>query len=208
MFTATTERLKISPKIYPLNLEDSVWIEVNNQVSKVISDDENFPKKFRTGNFFKKPSSRLNDILHSVLDQFPETRDLIWHFEIFNSVNPVGLHNDRNLFLEQNELCEMGMIIPLAINGVPHLTRFYDFFVPKKVNWDGEGHFRTLDKVIYPHSDNAMDTFSDAVWETGKIIFFDSKQIHEAKFPDEKNSFKLSLNGLGYSYYKDPRVEI
>lgn len=202
MFTKAKPPIRQSPLILPLEDNKFPRREVLVEIEKILIDDINYPRKVITGNTFKKVSPYLNSILKEVIEKHDFASSLIWHFEIFSSDQATGLHNDRNLFIEQNELCQLGLIIPLKMKGSPHLTRFYDLFIEEKVNWDGEGNFRKLDKSKVEYDKQKLQKYQDAFWEEERIIFFDSCQIHEAIFPSNDNCFKLSLNGLGYKKIK------
>ena len=65
--------------------------------NQVLLDDENYPKKIRSGNFFKKPNDKIISFADKIVRHFGYW-DFVWHFEIFHSANPVGFHNDRNFF--------------------------------------------------------------------------------------------------------------
>ncbi len=202
MPTTTSERLVHTPFVVDKMIPEAILATITKEVDLVLSDNEAFPKKFRNENFFKRPSQKINQWMQKFVQDFPFANDLTWHFEIFYSKKPVGLHNDRNLFADKNELCELGLILPLNLEGSPHFTRFFDLLIPKKVNWDGSGNFRQLNKEIYPHQRSDMENYFDAPWEKGRVLFFDSCQVHEAIFPKSQEGFKLSINGLGYSDFK------
>lgn len=202
MLATPRKIIEHSPLIKDVGVSENIWTSITEEVQHILGNDESFPKKFRNENFFKRPSPKLHEFLKDIIEGYDFASSLTWHFEIFSSLAPTGLHNDRNLFEEQNELCELGLIIPLELRGGAHLTRFYDLYIPEKVNWDGEGNFRTLAKAPVPYDRSRLEAYEDAVWEHGKIIFFDSTQVHEAIFPATEQSFKLSINGLGYRPYK------
>ena len=172
-----------------------------SETKEILLDNINYPKKFRLSNYFKKLSPSLIERVSSMISHFDEYKDLKWHYEIFHSVEPVGFHNDRNFFPEHNERCDRGLIIPLEwSSSVPH-TIFYDLFYEDKVNWDGQG-FSTLDGEKKEFPQEALGEGFPAAWETKKVLFFDSLQVHNASsFGKKLDDYKLSINGLGYSQH-------
>ena len=90
------------------------------------------------------------------------------------------------------------MIIPMELHGGPHVTRFCDLHIDEKVNWDGQGHFLRKDKSRVEYDRQLLESYSDFEWSVGNVIFFNSRQIHKAIFPESSNCYKRSINGLGY----------
>ena len=186
-------------KVKPLDINDELLSFVKHEAQQIVKDDQKYPRKYRTTNFYKKLSPKLLEIVQGIMVQHEEASNLIWHYEVFVSKQPVGPHNDRNFFLEREERCDRGMIIPLEWVGLQPKTRFFDLFFEDKVNWDGEG-FSTLSKEKKLYDKSCMDRTEDLVWSEKTIIFFDSRQVHEATpFSTTEGDYKLSINGLGYS---------
>ena len=189
-----------------LNFDSKSFRAIKEQVNEILKDDDTYPKKFRLNNFFKKPSRELDRLLRKHLSPFEEFKNLTWHFEIFYAVEPAGLHNDRNLFNNKTERCDRGLIIPVECVG-EHNTSFFDLFFEEKVNWDGK-NFKTLKKEKLNHDPRLLEKPEKLFWKPGEIIFFDSRQVHKAgEFNAKLNSYKLSINGLGYSKH-DPNKDL
>ena len=108
-------RVHFRPVSLPIQVTDPDLEAIKAEVLSVIADDVNYPRKLRNGNFFKKPSPLIRKFATQVIENSTIEKDLVWHFEVFYSKEPVLLHNDRNYFSEYNELCERGMIIPIEI---------------------------------------------------------------------------------------------
>ena len=57
---------------------------------------------------------------------------------------------------------------------------------------------------MVPHDPESLKSYQDLRWTIGDAIFFDACQIHQAVFPEQENdSYKISINGLGYSHPVD-----
>lgn len=161
-------------------------------------EDNDFERKYRKASFYKRLSQGLIERAQELISWFPEYTALNWHFEAFYSNQSTGLHNDRNYFEHLGEICEAGMLVPLESGG-SHATVFYDLFIDQKVNWNGVG-FSTVDGQNVDCDATSLGTGREIEWSQNKIIFFDSRQVHEARpFTAESASYKISLNGLGYS---------
>lgn len=186
------------PLVLPTHLTLAEYESLLSLTHEVISDDKTYPRKVRSRNFYKKLSPPLIEIVDRILNKHQEAKDLRWHYEIFYSTEPVGPHNDRNFFADKKELCEKGFIIPLEWTSLTPATRFYDLFIETKVNWNGTG-FARLDKTLVPHSHSDLQHCSLVEWKKNTILFFDSRQIHDATdFTTSSGDYKLSINGLGY----------
>jgi hypothetical protein len=183
---------------YALDIDKNLMGRIIQIIKEILLDDECYPRKFRKSNYFKKPSPELNLILRNLLLQTGELGELQWYFEVFYSIEPVGLHNDRNYFPTTNEICEKGLLLPISWSGQHAGTRFYDLFIEQKVNWAGDS-FRTLDGRLIDHNPDKLLNPMNISWSPFEALFFDSRQIHEAlPFDIGANSHKLSINGLGY----------
>lgn len=189
----------LEARVKDLNISEQLLQTIRAEVDLIIQDDEKYPKKIRTKNFYKKLSPKLKTLIEEIMTQHPESHGFTWHYEVFYSQEAVAPHNDRNLFLDRNERCERGMIIPLKWSSITPKTRFFDLSFEDKVNWDGTG-FSTLAKEKREFDKSSMERFLDLEWKEKTILFFDSRQIHEAtSFGVTGEDYKLSLNGLGYS---------
>ncbi len=196
--------MRSQPTCYQLDLSESMAADLEGRVQNILRDDAQFSKKFRGKNFFKKLSPELLAQVKVILQPFDEFKDLIWHFEIFYSVEPTGLHNDRNYFSHLQERCERGLLIPLSWTGSTPKTKFYDLLIEQKVNWTGKA-FKTLDGVVVAHPPHFLSGDSHEMeWKKNEVIFFDSRQIHEAcPFGGSPDDYKLSINALGYSKHSE-----
>lgn len=189
----------MSPVTYDLNFSHEQLSRIKGLVKDIVDDDIKFPKKIRSDNFYKKLSNELKLEVDSILRNHGGFSHLNWYYEIFFSRQAVGMHNDRNFFPANKELCERGFIIPIEWSGKTPETRFYDLFIDKKVNWDGKG-FATLEKVPIDYDKEALKRFEPVAWQKNSILFFDGRQIHDAsEFKLAPDDYKLSINGLGYS---------
>lgn len=185
---------------FDLQITDGDFMRLQAEAWNIIRDDETYPRKVRSKNFYKKLSRELLDSVRGILSPFPQMQALTWHFEVFHSGEAVGLHNDRNYFREHNELCERGLILPLEWSAATPVTRFYDLTIEEKVNWDGSG-FETLDGRKIAFDAAALARWRALEWRRRSVIFFDSRQIHDAgEFQNGPADFKLSINALGYSH--------
>jgi len=190
----------LNPQVHRLHFDEGGFAKISALVHQIVADDVAYPRKVRAQNFYKKLSKELKKEVDAILARHQEFSGLTWHYEVFWSQSPVGMHNDRNFFADRKELCENGFIIPIEWSGKTPETRFYDLFIDTKVNWDGAG-FSTLSKEKVPYEESKLNEFSTLPWEKNSIIFFDSCQIHDASdFRNNTEDYKLSINGLGYSY--------
>lgn len=189
----------MGPRTYSLNLDDSTKQQITRNVESILFDDNQHPRKYRRSNYFKKPSQELEQLITNILIPTGELADLKWYFEVFYSVEPVGLHNDRNFFPESNELCQKGLLIPIRWDEQIAGTRFYDLYIDSKVNWSGI-NFKTLSGQLIPHDSESIKSPKEFLWSPFEALFFDSRQIHDASpFPTTTKGYKLSINALGYS---------
>ena len=194
---------KFSPREYNISKSFGTenWLSFRNHCIKHLTEDNAFQKKYRKKNYLKKLSSEIKkDFLnHSGFEQFSE--DLIWHFELFYSIEPTGLHNDRNYFEELNEQCERGFVLPLKMKG-EHSTEFYDIFIEQKVNLKGQ-FLANLEGDRVDCDLTELNSPTSLKWSEGQLVMFDAKQVHcSGNFDSSKEEFKISLNGLGYRKLK------
>lgn len=190
------------PVSRPLDMTNNEMNALIQSAEAVLANSDLYPKKYRGLNFFTKLSVELKEQVSNIVQRLSDADGLIWHFEVFYAVEAVGMHNDRNFFPKLDERCDKGLIIPLKWQGLTPKTKYFDLFYEEKVNWTGKA-FKTLDGEYRPHNQESLDKGAvEMTWQKNQIIFFDSRQIHEASpFVTGPDDFKLSINGLGYSRY-------
>lgn len=183
-----------------LEVSDSNFEGLLQKAKAILADDEKHPRKYRGQNFFKQIPTEFKNDVSELVSHFSEFQNLRWHFEVFYSVEAVGMHNDRNHFVKHGERCDRGFILPLEWRGNIPKTKYYDLFFEDKVNWTGRG-FKTLENEYKLLTESvSSDGAMEMTWNLKEIIFFDSRQIHEAcTFSSQPGDYKLSINGLGYS---------
>lgn len=199
----------INPGIYNLNLDNETLSFLLEQSKKILEDDINFPIKNRNGNIFKKINSEIQSIVTNIISYLTNSNDLIWEFEIFLSRNPVTEHNDRNYNQRLNLQCQRGFIMPLEWQGKQPSTLMYNQWYDDKIVLGRGRKFFKLEERNLIEDNNIKFTIEDCklidnmIWQKNTCIIFDSRQIHSSNdFIQDKDSYKLSINGLGYSVVK------
>ncbi len=187
------------PFTLPIEITDTDFLKLTEEVHSILKDDITYPRKVRANNFYKRTSPYIKSVVDTVIAQCLPTKRYTWYYEIFYSKEPTGLHNDRNVFIQQNERCDLGLIIPIHWTNKTPETLFYDIFIEEKVNWNGK-NFVTLDKKVVDSNLELLENPQGLVWQKKNALFFDSRQIHQAApFTSSLSDYKLSINGLGYS---------
>lgn len=199
----------IAPGIYELNLGDDKISAILEQAKQVLDDDENYPGKNRNGNIFKEINFEIKESITSIMKSLPNNNDLEWEFEVFLSRNPVPQHNDRNYYPEWNTQCQRGFILPLEWNGKNPSTLTFNQWYDDKVVLGRNGEFFKLVERNMVEDENIKFNVEDCklvddmVWKKGTCIIFDASQIHSSSnFILDDDSYKLSINGLGYTVGK------
>ena len=196
----------IKPGIYELNLPNETISFVLEQAKLILNDDKNFPGKNRNGNTFKEINQEIRSVVSDIMNNLPDNDDLEWEFEVFLSKKPVPEHNDRNYYPEFDKQCQRGFIMPLEWVGKHPSTLTYNQWYDEKVVLGRNGEFFKLENRSMIEDDNIKFNVKDCelidnfVWEQNTCIIFDSSQIHSSSnFIQDENSYKLSINGLGYT---------
>lgn len=196
----------INPGKYNLNLKDETIEFVLTQAKKILEDEENYPSKNRNGNIFKEINNEIKEVVVDIMKSLPDNNDLEWEFEVFLSRNPVPEHNDRNYYPQWNTQCQRGFIMPLEWQGKHPSTLIYNQWYDDKVVLGRNGQFYKLEERNLVEDENIKFTVEDCVltddlkWEKNTCIIFDASQIHSSSnFIENADSYKLSINGLGYT---------
>jgi len=196
----------INPGIYNLNLQDETIEFVLKQAKMILQDEENYPGKNRNGNIFKEINKEIKSVVIDIMNQLPNNNDLDWEFEVFLSRNPVTAHNDRNYYPQFDTQCQRGFIMPLEWKGKHPATLTYNQWYDDKVVLGANGQFRKLvDRNLVEDKNIKFDEkdcklVDNMLWKKNTCIIFDASQIHSSSnFIEDDDSYKLSINGLGYT---------
>lgn len=188
--------------------------EIHQYAVNINSDDINFEPKNRAGNTFKRVPKELRDLVEKILFSLPGADLLEWEFEVFCSRKPVPLHNDRNYYPSTNKQCQRGFILPLEWKGKTPGTLIYDKHYPEKlvIGYDNVNKtilFKKLverEQVFDPNINFKIEDcnlIDEYIWEKGTCLIFDSSQMHSSSdFVEDNESYKLSINALGYTIGK------
>lgn len=205
----------ITPQKYNIDDRFKDTLEQIHQYTKDINnDDVTFEPKIRTGNTFKIVPNELKSLVEQILYSLPGADLLEWEFEVFCSRKPVTLHNDRNYYEHIDKQCQRGFILPLEWKGKTPGTLIYDKWYPEKlvIGYDeiNEAYiFKKLvgrEQIEDPNIKFKVDDCNlvdEYIWEKGTCLIFDSSQIHSSSnFIIDNDSYKLSINALGYTVGK------
>lgn len=205
----------IKPQKYIIDSKFKDLLEEIHQYTRNINNDDiNFEPKVRNGNTFKKVPNNLRNSVEKILYSLPGADLLEWEFEIFCSRKPVALHNDRNYYDHLGKQCQRGFVLPLEWNGKTPGTLIFDKHYPEKLVM---GYNENTKKLVFkklverelvddPNIDFTIEDCNlveEYTWEKGTCLIFDSSQIHSSSdFVLDNNSYKLSVNALGYTLGK------
>lgn len=205
----------IVPNKYDIDNKFKDVLEKIHQHAKIINNNDiTYEPKIRNGNTFKRVPKELRNLVEKVLYSLPDADSLEWEFEIFCSRNPVTLHNDRNYYDHLDKQCQRGFILPLEWNGKTPSTLMYDKYYPEKLvlNYDHKEENSIFKKLVGreqiddPNINfkvNDCNLTEEYIWKKGTCLIFDSSQIHSSSnFILDNNSYKLSVNALGYTVGK------
>lgn len=188
--------------------------QIHQYASNINDDNITFEPKIRNGNTFKRLPKELRSLVEQILYSLPGADLLEWEFEIFCSRKPVTLHNDRNYYENINKQCQRGFILPLEWKGKTPSTLIYDKWYPDKLvlgynEINEEYIFKKLigreqvEDLGINFKVNDCNLIDDYIWKKGTCLIFDSSQIHSSSdFVIDSNSYKLSINALGYTVGK------